>query len=158
MNDGQSSTSWVQDLMKGLAGPALRGVMPGRSGIAVGAPRKFSLTNPQHPAGEDRFSGSCRKVQAPQGWLSELRFVGAGGERSIPCSNISSGPNRTTSEINFLRAIPSEPWRGEIHKYIPGILDIGNWPQTQQLDWFLKFAKGCVHNRKTLIHMQKSKK
>lgn len=105
--------------MKGLAGPALRGVMPGRSGIAVGAPRKFSLTNPQHPAGEDRFSGSCRKVQAPQGWLSELRFVGAGGERSLAGwrgtgRGLARGPpaaerSRSLTRQRALRKLPSQP-------------------------------------------------
>ena len=61
-------------------------------------------------------------------------------------------------EINFLRSIYSEAWRGEIHQGNPEILDTGNWPQTQQSDWFLKLAQDPVHEKKHLIYMQKSKK
>ena len=61
-------------------------------------------------------------------------------------------------KINFLRSIYSEAWRGEIHQGNPEILDTGNWPQTQQFDWFLKLAQDPVHERKHLIYMQKSKK
>ena len=39
-----------------------------------------------------------------------------------------------SSKITFLRAKQSEPWRGEIHQGNRGVLDIGHWPQTQQLD------------------------
>ena len=61
-------------------------------------------------------------------------------------------------KINFLRSIYSEAWSGEIHQGNPETLDTGNWPQTQQFDWFLKLAQDPVHERKHLIYMQKSKK
>lgn len=39
-----------------------------------------------------------------------------------------------SSKIKSLRASQSESWRGETHQGNPEVLDIGNWPQTQQLD------------------------
>ena len=36
-----------------------------------------------------------------------------------------------TSKINFLIAIQSEPWKGEIYQGKPEVVDTGNWPQTQ---------------------------
>ena len=45
-----------------------------------------------------------------------------------------TGLDFLSSKINFLRAIQSEPGRGEIHQGNPELLDIGNWPQIQQLD------------------------
>ena len=59
-------------------------------------------------------------------------------DERIPSSNIKSRLNFLSSKINFLRAIQSESWRGEIHQDNPKILETDNWLQTQQLDCFLK--------------------
>jgi len=42
--------------------------------------------------------------------------------------------------MDFLGAIQSEAWRGEIHQGNPEVLDKVNWPQIQQLVCFLKLA------------------
>ena len=42
---------------------------------------------------------------------------------------------QVSSKLKFLRAIRLEFWKGEIHKGNPGVLDIGNWPQTQHTDF-----------------------
>ena len=45
-----------------------------------------------------------------------------------------TGLNFLSYKINFLRAIQTEPWRGEIHHGNPEVLNTASWPQTQQLD------------------------
>ena len=55
--------------------------------------------------------------------------------KRIPSSNIMSKQKRTelSSKINFLGTLQSELQSREIHQGNLEILDIGNWPQTQQL-------------------------
>ena len=50
-------------------------------------------------------------------------------------------------KVNFLRANQLEPCSREIYKGNPE-LDTGNWPQTQQLDWFLKLTQNQAYDRK----------
>ena len=51
-----------------------------------------------------------------------------------------SSLNKTglASKINFLRAIQSELWKGEIYQGKPEVVDTGNWAQTQQVVCFFK--------------------
>ena len=53
-----------------------------------------------------------------------------------------SSLNKTglASKINFLRAIQSELWKGEIYQGKPEVVDTGNWAQTQQVVCFFKIS------------------
>ena len=49
--------------------------------------------------------------------------------------------------VNFLRANQLESCSREIYQGNPE-LDTSNWPQTQQLDWFLKLVQDQAYDRK----------
>ena len=73
-----------------------------------------------------------------------------GSSDCVPCSDISSSPERTIIlffQNKLSKSSKQSLWGVETHQGKPEMLDTGSQPQTQQIDWFLKFAENHAQDR-----------